>query len=93
MDRLSRGDGRRDFLKGIGVKLVQVVPLAMLVNASHASKANKGDFFFQERPKNGKRCADCRLFMRDGQNTNLGTCTVVEGVISADGWCMAYTPK
>jgi High potential iron-sulfur protein len=90
---LSHRDARRAFLKNAGVKLAAVAPLAMSSRAARASKANKSDFFYQEKPKQGKRCADCRLFNNDGSRPGLGTCTVVEGVISAEGWCMAYTPR
>jgi hypothetical protein len=93
MATFSHRDARRDFLKNVGFKLAAAAPLAMPFGASHAGRASKSDFFFQERPKDGKRCADCRLFMRDSSDPNLGTCTVIEGVINANGWCMAYTPK
>ena len=93
MARLSSHDGRRVFLKDVGVRVVAAVPLALTWRQSHASKARKNDFFFQEKPKDGKRCADCKLFTQDGSTPGLGTCSVVEGVINADGWCMAFTRK
>ena len=93
MDTFTHRDARRDFLKSISVNLAVAVPLATLLGTAHAAKANKKDFFFQEVPKDGKRCASCRLFVLEKEDVKLGTCTVLEGVISADGWCMAYTPK
>jgi hypothetical protein len=84
---------RRRFLKSVGVNLVVAVPLAMSARALYAGKANKSDFFFQERPKDGKRCGDCRLFSHDTSNPAVGTCTAFDGVINANSWCMLYTPK
>lgn len=87
----STHDGRRVFLKGVGV--AAAVPLALSLGPLHAGKAKKNDYYFQEKPKDGKRCADCKLFTRDGSTAGLGTCAIVEGVINADGWCMAFVPK
>jgi hypothetical protein len=84
---------RRAFLRRAGCSLVGAAPLAAVATSARAAKANKSDFFYQEKPKQGKRCADCRLFMPDGSKPNLGTCGVVEGVVNADGWCMAFTPR
>jgi len=47
---------------------------------------------YQEQPKNGQKCADCLQFI-PGQQGASGTCKVVEGPISAEGWCAAYVKK
>ena len=72
-----------------GMTFVAAVGLPCSV---HAGKANKQDFAYQDTPKEGKRCAACRQFT-PGTVGNHGTCSVVEGDVSADGWCMAYSPR
>lgn len=69
--------------------------LALLTLAGHAhraaaAKARKEDFAYQDRPRGGQHCASCRQFTPGAAGT--GTCAVVEGVVSVDGWCAAYTP-
>ena len=56
-----------------------------------ASKAAKMDFFYRPKPKDGKSCATCRLFTTT--DADKGTCAVVEGEVSPNGWCMAYSPR
>lgn len=58
---------------------------------AYASKANRQDFAYQDKPKEGKRCAACRQFTPSA--AGIGVCSVVEGNVSADGWCMAYSPR
>lgn len=65
----------------------------MLPRPARAAKAMKGDFAYQDKPKDGKSCASCRLFTADAAQPGMGTCAAIEGVISASGWCMAYSPR
>jgi hypothetical protein len=55
-----------------------------------AAKLQKSDVAYRNGPKDGKRCATCRQFSR--LTPVAGTCAVVEGDVSADGWCTAYSP-
>jgi High potential iron-sulfur protein len=61
------------------------------MDRANAGKAAKGDFFYQDKPKDGKSCLTCRLF--SPAEANKGTCAVVDGDVSPSGWCMAYSPK
>ena len=69
-----------------------VIYLVCLLPAwpAQASKAAKADFAYQSHPKQGKSCATCRLF---STNNGIGNCAIVEGDVSPDGWCMAYSPR
>lgn len=58
---------------------------------AHAGKAAKADFFYQDKPKDGKSCANCRLFTTS--DLGRGSCAVVDGDVSPIGWCMAYSPR
>ena len=56
-----------------------------------AAKAQKEDVAYQDRPKAGKSCASCRQFSPTA--AGKGRCAVVEGEVSANGWCVAYSPS
>jgi hypothetical protein len=55
------------------------------------SKADKRDFYYQEKPKDGKSCASCKMFSL--ANGSVGTCAIVDGDVSPNGWCLAYSPR
>lgn len=45
---------------------------------------------YQDEPKNGQRCADCKYYIKDKNGDGLGACTIVKGKISPDGWCSSF---
>lgn len=55
------------------------------------AKAAKSDFLYQHHPHDGKKCAGCKYFSPDGNGS--GSCAMVEGTVSANGWCQAFSPK
>ncbi len=56
-----------------------------------ASKADKRDFAYQDKPKDGKSCSGCRLFA--SREDGKGQCAIVDGVVSPNGWCMAFSAR
>jgi hypothetical protein len=42
---------------------------------------------YQDSPKGDQKCADCRFFIEGG------SCQLVEGEISPNGWCTLVQPK
>ena len=77
------------------VDLVGLVALAAALGRSTpaAAKAAKSEFLYQEHRHNGKSCGDCKFFSPDGASGDRGTCSIVEGVISREGWCTAFAPR
>ena len=70
--------------------------LALLALTGHpgeaaAAKAQKEEVAYQDRPKAGKSCASCRQFSPTA--AGKGTCAAVEGEVSANGWCVFYSPS
>jgi hypothetical protein len=57
------------------------------------SKATKKAMQYQDQPKNGQKCSTCVQFVPGAQSGGEGTCKVVDGPISPNGWCMAYVKK
>jgi hypothetical protein len=56
-------------------------------DAAAQAKVSKAAVKYQDGPKDGQRCSACLHFLSGNQ------CKIVEGEISPDGWCMAYSPK
>jgi len=57
------------------------------------AKAAKQAMQYQDQPKNGQRCDTCMQFVPGAKADGPGTCKVVEGPISPNGWCIAYVKK
>ena len=61
--------------------------------AAAQQKATKQAMQYQEQPKNGQKCDQCLQFIPGAKQGASGTCKVVEGPISPNGWCAAYVKK
>ena len=50
---------------------------------------------YQSKPKNGQQCSGCTFFIPAKSNPTKanGTCKLVKGAISPNGWCKMYSPK
>lgn len=72
--------------------LLALPPLAGPAVARTAT-GSKDDFHYQDRPNEGKRCADCVQFIPPAAGQAMGACQIVAGMISADGWCMAFSAR
>jgi len=79
---------RRALLAGVAL-----LPLLGAMPKAIAAKLSKADVQYQDQPKSGKDCDDCIQFVPDPKRKNMGTCKVVEGAVSAHGYCLAFTPK
>ena len=75
--------------------LVGGLTLALLVdtNTRAEAKAAKSDFLYQDRPRDGKGCGQCKFFSPVSEGATTGTCAIVEGVIDRNGWCLAFSPR
>ncbi|KMW45582.1 high-potential iron-sulfur protein [Ralstonia insidiosa] len=59
---------------------------------AEADNGNKAILHYQDSPKEGHRCADCTAF-KPGAEADTGTCKVVGGPVSPNGWCMAFSRR
>jgi len=48
---------------------------------------------YRDHENDGKTCGECKFFSPDGPTSQIGSCAIVAGVISREGWCAAYAPK
>jgi len=63
----------------------------LLVGMAMAGKLDKQDFFYQTQPKDNKSCSTCRLYT--ATPSGKGVCALLDGEVSPNGWCMAYSPR
>ena len=57
------------------------------------AKSTQAAMKYQNSPKNGQKCAGCKFFIPGSSKTANGACKIVDGSISPNGWCLAYSPK
>jgi hypothetical protein len=67
--------------------------LAPLAAFAQSGKAKKTDMKYQDRPKDGQKCADCIHFLPGKDAKAPGECKIVEGPISPNGWCIEFQKK
>lgn len=80
---------RRHFLSGI-VVLPALAGLALAQTTAAEAKGSQAAFKYQSTPKNGQKCSQCKFFIKGSSATANGTCKVVDGSISPNGWCIAF---
>jgi hypothetical protein len=57
------------------------------------SKASKDSMHYQTSPNGSMQCSGCRFFTPGQDAKSDGTCKIVDGAISPNGYCMAYAAK
>jgi len=89
---MNAHDSTRRRLLGVSAATLTISLLSRSALASTGT-ASKEAFHYQDQPNDGKRCADCRQFKSPDAQHHSGSCQIVAGEISANGWCMAFTAK
>ena len=85
---------RAEFVKGA----VVLPALAGLLYAAgsapaRAAKGSKTQFKYQDKPNGSKKCSGCTFYIQGKSATADGTCKIVDGSISPNGYCIAYSAK
>jgi hypothetical protein len=87
MEKLTR----QDAIKAI---VLPAFAAAIGVTTTKAdAKSSKGAVKYQDKPKGSQKCAGCKFFIRGKTAKSMGGCQIVDGSISPNGWCVAYTKK
>jgi hypothetical protein len=82
--------GKNFVSRGLALKSIAAIPFAALgisaaLSPAQAATDNKKQFKYQDKPgPGGAKCASCRFFRKPN------ACTIVQGKISPNGWCIAY---
>ena len=82
--KLTRRSALRRVVFLAGAGLTAVLPAQ---RALAQQKASKDAMKYQDKPNGDKKCSDCLQFIAPA------SCKVVEGVISPNGYCLAYVKK
>jgi hypothetical protein len=83
---------RRSFLGSIVVLPALASALAAPAVAD-GPKASKDSMHYQSTPNDGNQCSGCNFFIPGSDAKSDGTCKIVDGSISPNGYCMAYNAK
>lgn len=88
LNRISR----RSFVAG--AVILPALAGALLAETTIAqAKGSQAQFKYQSTPKNGQKCSQCTFFIAGSSASANGTCKIVEGSISPNGWCTAFAKK
>ncbi len=74
-------------LLGTAAAIAAALSLGQVEPAHAQSKVKQAVAKYQDKPKNGQKCADCNFFRPPK------ACQLVEGDISPDGWCAFFAKK
>jgi hypothetical protein len=61
--------------------------------AQAAAKGSQAQYKYQSKPNGNKKCSNCTFFIQGKTATANGTCKIVEGTISPNGYCIAYSAR
>jgi hypothetical protein len=76
---------RRSAMQALSFAVV-TVPM-MLTTRPALAKMSQESAAYQNSPKENQNCANCKLFVPPS------SCTLVEGLISPQGWCKFWVGK
>jgi hypothetical protein len=83
---------RRSFVAG-SIVLPALAGLLLAETTSAQAKGSKAQFKYQDTPNNGHKCSQCSLYIPGSSSKANGTCKLVDGSISPNGWCTAFAAK
>ena len=78
---------RRSLLQGAACAVCAVPVLLVTTNAAMAAKTAKTVVAYKDSPNGDKRCGVCKNFQPPS------SCAVVDGTISANGYCNIWVKK
>lgn len=84
---------RGAFVQGVVVLPALAAVVAATASPAQAAKGSQAQYKYQTKPNSGKKCSSCTFFIPGKSATANGSCKIVEGTISPNGWCIAYSAK
>lgn len=85
---------RTIFRRGIAVAAGAVAIGTMAkIQPAQAAKVKQAVAMYQPKPHASQKCVQCVHFAAGKTPTADGTCKLVEGSISPNGWCVLFAPK
>ena len=83
---------RRTFV-GNALVLPALAGLLLAETTAAQAKGTKAQFKYQSTPNAGHKCSQCSFWIAGSSPTANGTCKIVDGAISPNGWCTAFAKK
>jgi High potential iron-sulfur protein len=83
---------RQEALKALTLPALAAAISGTMVATAEA-KASKATVKYQNSPKGTQKCSGCKFFVAGKSKTAAGSCQIVAGTISPNGWCTAFTKK
>jgi High potential iron-sulfur protein len=92
MEQRFRGMTRKNAL--VQMLVLPALAGAMFGGATAVAHADsRVDLKYQATPKDGQKCSACMLFVPGKTAKDDGTCKVITGSISPNGWCTAFAQR
>jgi hypothetical protein len=92
MEKSGNAMTRRTFVTN-AIVLPALAGLLLAETTTAQAKGSQAQFKYQNTPKNGQKCSTCTQFIPGSSPSKNGSCKVVDGSISPNGWCIAYAKK
>lgn len=93
MSNDKTGTTRREIFKtGVLAVVGAVAAAAVLSQPAQAKMAQKAAMY-QPKPHGSQACKNCGRFIAGKTPAADGTCVIVDGAVSPQGWCAMYVPK
>jgi hypothetical protein len=92
MRESKTGMTRRTFVAN-AVVLPALAGLLLAETTIAEAKGSKAQFKYQSTPNNGKKCSQCTFYIPGSSPKANGTCKIVDGSISPNGWCSGFSAK
>ena len=92
MQNSSNAMTRRTFVAN-AIVLPALAGLLFAETTTAQAKGSQAQFKYQNSPKNGQKCSQCTFYIPGKSATANGSCKIVDGSISPNGWCTAWSKK
>lgn len=86
-------DDQKISRKQILAGLIMLPAFAAVATTAASAGSPKSAVQYQDKPKDGHACSGCKFFKAGKTAKANGTCSVVSGSISPNGWCVAWSKK
>ncbi len=89
---VSKSLSRRSFIGGVVILPALASALTGRARAD-SSKASQASMHYQTTPNGNMHCSECKFFIPGQDAQSNGSCQVVDGSISPNGYCIAFNQK
>lgn len=83
---------RQEALKAIILPALAAT-FSVTATTTAEAKSSKAAVKYQSTPKGTEKCSGCKFFVPGKTASAMGSCTIVNGSISPNGYCVAWTKK